>query len=189
MQNTMQAPTVAAVGPAKEPSRETFRRFGQLFVQRLDSLIDEVAHRYRPIPGGQLTKDLLRGHAASMETYGAALAAIAFRSPAACAEIFVSLAAWLHIVRPMPEGRLKCAALRESKEQGEADVAIWGAVDAVERKDPAALDRAIIETREHVVALQELLAVLEQERAKLFTPKPKYRVVQASRLVAAGARS
>lgn len=190
MQTTIHGSAVAAAYPVREvPARATLRQHGEMFAERFHSAVNEVLHRHRPMPGGQLTRDLLRGRSATLATYGAVLAAIAYEQPSEVALIFASGSAWLHGVRPMPEGALRQAALRESKEQGEADVALWAAVDAVERGDRPALERLRTETAEHLVALQELLAVIEHECARLTTPTPRYRVVSTSRLVAAGARA
>ncbi len=192
MQTTMTGVTVAAVYPTNKPTRAELRAHGERFADRIYALIYEIAHRHRPMPGGQLTRDLFReGRGASLATYGAVLAALAIECPSEVALIFVSLSAWLHAVRPLPPGAFRDAVMSESKEDGEQNVAAWAAADAVERRDVPALERLAKETAEHIVAAQHLLTVVEHEIAKLrparATSSPVRRVIANPRFIAAGA--
>lgn len=194
MQTSMTRATVAAVRPAHATSRSELRAHGERFAERIQSLIYEIAHRHRPMPGGQLTRDLFKeGRGASLATYGAVLAAVALEHPSEVALIFVSLSAWLHSVRPLPPGAFRDAVLSESKEEGEQNIAAWAAADAVERHDVPALERLGKETAEHIVAAQHLLTVVEQELSKLRGPRPSKspvrRIIANPRFLAAGATS
>lgn len=180
--------TVAATTRTSSVHRQDLRHHGERFAERLFEAVNVAAHRHSPIPGGMMTKDLLRGRSVSVITYGAVLAAIALTDPTEVQTIFASLAAWLQSVNPTAPLDLKSAAIRESVEQGEADAAVWAASDAAVKKDRGALDRAIREVAEHIAALEGVLTSLQAERAAIPTPsRPKYRVIAPTRLVAANA--
>lgn len=175
MKTTLQGAAVAASVPRPESRRAAGEAFASLALR----LIDEAVHKHTPMPGGQLTKDVLRQRTLSVVSYGSVLAALAMTDPEAVVAIFSALSSWMMAtthgdVRPLTE-----AAIRDAKEQGEADAAVMAALATGERKDSFAIEHAIREQAESIAAAQALLVSLQHERTKVETPKrPLYRVLR-----------
>lgn len=181
MKTTAPGARVAALVPNTEARRAQGEAFGAIALQ----LVSEALHKHSPMPGGQLAKDLLRQRTLSIVSYGSVLIALASVDPDAAAAVFAALSAWVLSLAAPAAMPLTEAAVRDAKEQGEADAAVFAAMAAAERKDTYAIELAIREQSESVAAAQSLLRSLHQERAKIETPRRSlYRVV---RPMAAGA--
>lgn len=172
-------------------SRRALRDRGVEFEHLLRTELDAAAHSARELPEPkQLHKDLARGRAASMVTYGAALASLAMSpdvSDARLMRFMLKLMAWVGSMRPRVKASLMEAWQTETREQAEADVCQAMAVSAIERKDRAALERAIDETTDHIAAQQELLFAMQRAHREL-AKRPTHRIVVRSVVAAAGAR-
>lgn len=188
------APDRTAVPSLREAlSRRALRERGIEFEHLVRAELDAAAHAAPELPEPkQLHKDLARGRAASMVTYGAALASLAMDpavSDARLMRLLLKLMAWVGSMRPRVRRSLVDAWATETREQAEADVSQAQALHAIERKDRAALSRAIDETTDHIAAQQELLFALQRAYREVQQAAPARRVVTRPVLVAAaGAR-
>lgn len=170
-------------------SRRSLRARGVEFEQLVRSELDAAAHAARALPEPkQLHKDLARGRAASMVTYGAALASLAL-SPdvpdARLHRILLKLMAWVGSMRPRVRQSLLEAWQCETREQAEADVCQAHALSAIDRKDRAALARAIDETADHIAAQQQLLFAMQRAYRELMEAPPRRVVVRPAFAAAA----
>lgn len=170
-------------------SRRALRDRGVEFEHLMRHELDAAAHSAREIPEPkQLHKDLARGRAASLVTYGAALASLAMSpdvSDARLMRILLKLMAWVGSMRPRVKRSLLDAWELETREQAEADVCQARALTAIQRKDRAALARAIDETTDHIAAQQELLFAMQRTYREWQQEAPVHRVIMRPALVAA----
>lgn len=173
-------------------SRRALRDRGIEFEHLVRSELDAAAHAAPELPEPkQLHKDLARGRAASMVTYGAALASLAMDphvSDARLMRLMLKLMAWVGSMRPRVKRSLLEAWSDETHEQAEADVAQAHALSALERKDRCAIARAIDETVDHIAKQHELLFALQRAYRELQKAAPARRVVVRPALAAAVAR-
>lgn len=169
-------------------SRRALRARGVEFEHLLRAELDAAAHAAPELPEPkQLHKDLARGRAASVVTYGAALASLAMSpgvSDARLMRLMLKLMAWVGSMRPRVKVSLMDAWQRETREQAEADVCQAMAVSAIERRDRAALARAIDETTDHIAAQQELLFAMQRAYREI-EHMPARRIVARPTLAAA----
>jgi hypothetical protein len=168
--------------PAPPLSREQARTYGLQFAALLQREIDAAARECPALPEPkQLLADLARGRAASVVTYGAALASLAATpglSDRRLSRIYVRVLAWVASIRPTTPVCLGDAWEAETLAQASADVHQARAMQAIEKRDVVALDRAIAETSGHITAQQQLLTALERARRQVATlPSPVRRVV------------
>lgn len=173
-------------------SRRALRDRGVEFEHLVRRELDDAAHACTELPEPkQLHKDLARGRAASLVTYGAALASLAMSpniSDARLMRLFLKLMAWVGSMRPRVQRSLLEVWATETREQAEADVCQAAALSAIERKDRAALARAIDETTDHIAAQQELLFALKRADRELAQTAPPRRIVTVRMLTALGGR-
>lgn len=171
-------------------SRGALRAHGAEFEDELRAAIGEAADSAPHYPEPKtLVRDIARGRPASTQQFGAALVAISAStiSDADWQRLWVRLASWGASLRPSATACLQETFIAECRHQAEADPHQAMLLVAMDRRDRAAIERAVTVTEQHIAAQQLLLAAMKRQLRDM-RPAPVHRVTVRPALVASRTR-